>query len=139
MMRPQARRLMPGLVSTGRGRAPSLEDAELGIYELDGVTPCPPGKRPSTLALQGTPVENYRYIVRGPLAGGAELVIEGSARPIVQKRFDARPPETATWAAAGVEALMKIAAAGRPTGPAAGRLADELRKALGRLRDQVSA
>ncbi|TFI56915.1 hypothetical protein E2493_17770 [Sphingomonas parva] len=63
----------------------------------------------------------------------------GVALPIVQKRFDALAAETATWAAAGVEALMKISADGRPTGPAAGRLADELRKALARLRDIVSA
>ena len=63
----------------------------------------------------------------------------GSAFPVVQKRFDALAAETATWAAAGVEALMKIAADGRPTGPAAARLADELRKALARLRDLVAA
>jgi hypothetical protein len=63
----------------------------------------------------------------------------GSALPIVQKRFDALAGQTATWAAAGVEALMKIGGAGRPTGPAAARLADELRKALARLREIVSA
>src|SRR5688500_15601833 len=63
----------------------------------------------------------------------------GSALPIVQKRFDALAVETATWAAAGVEALMKSAGDGRPTGPAAARLADELRKALGKLRDLVAA
>ena len=63
----------------------------------------------------------------------------GSALPIVQKRFDALAAQTATWAAVGVEALMKIGAAGRPTGPAAARLADELRKALATLRDIVSA
>ena len=63
----------------------------------------------------------------------------GSALPIVQKRFDLLAAETAAWAATGVEALMKISADCRPTGPAAARLADELRKALGKLRDLVSA
>ena len=63
----------------------------------------------------------------------------GSALPIVQKRFDALAAETANWAASGVEALMKIAQADRPTGPAAARLADELGKALARLGTIVSA
>lgn len=63
----------------------------------------------------------------------------GNALPIVQKRFDALATHTATWAAAGVSALMKISEAERPTGPAAARLADELRKALSRLGEIVSA
>jgi hypothetical protein len=63
----------------------------------------------------------------------------GHALPIVQKRFDALAGRTAIWAAAGVDALMKIGQAGRPAGPAAARLADELRKALAQLREIVSA
>jgi hypothetical protein len=62
-----------------------------------------------------------------------------AAAPVLQKRFDSLAFETATWAAAGVEALMKIAEGRRPTGPAAARLADALRKALARLHDTVAA
>jgi hypothetical protein len=61
------------------------------------------------------------------------------ALPIVQRRFDQEAARTARWSAAGLEALVTLGERGWPVKPAAGRLAEELRKALGQLRDIVSA
>jgi hypothetical protein len=63
----------------------------------------------------------------------------GAALPIVQRRFDQEAASTARWAAAGLEALMTLEQRGWPVKPAAGKLAEELRKALGTLRGIVSA
>ena len=60
-----------------------------------------------------------------------------AAFPIVQRRFDCLAGETSVWAAAGVEALLVLRERGRPTEAAAARLADELTKALARLREIV--
>ena len=88
------------------------------------------------------------------LAGGAagkeagERALDQAARvsaaydaalPIVQRRFDLHAAQTARWAAAGVSALLTLTEGGRPVGPAATRLAAELRKALAELREIVSA
>jgi hypothetical protein len=62
-----------------------------------------------------------------------------AAAPIVQRRFDGEAARTARWSAAGLEALITLEQRGWPVKPAAGRLAEELHKALGRLRDIVSA
>jgi hypothetical protein len=62
-----------------------------------------------------------------------------SALPIVQRRFDMLASETGAWAAAGVEALVILRERRRPSEAAAARLAEELRKALSRLREIVSA
>ena len=62
-----------------------------------------------------------------------------AAQPIVQRRFETLAAHTARWAAAGVAALVALRDRERPVEPAAARLADELRKALGRLRAIVSA
>jgi hypothetical protein len=56
-----------------------------------------------------------------------------SALPIVQRRFDAFAAETATWAAAGVKALLAVQDRNCAPEPAAARLADSLTKALKRL------
>lgn len=63
----------------------------------------------------------------------------GSALPIVQRRFDTEAARTARWAAAGLEALVTLEERGWPVKPAAGKLGEELRKALGQLRVIVSA
>jgi benzoyl-CoA reductase/2-hydroxyglutaryl-CoA dehydratase subunit BcrC/BadD/HgdB len=55
------------------------------------------------------------------------------ALPIDQKRFDALAGETARWARAGVEALLKLDDAGMPVRAAAERLAEELEKGLAEL------
>jgi len=79
-----AQRILPGLPAITHARGAAMASSqEWGIYELDGVTPCPPQQRPFTLALQGRPVEQYRYLVRGPLSAGREIIIQGSARPIM--------------------------------------------------------
>jgi hypothetical protein len=62
-----------------------------------------------------------------------------SALPIVQRRFDTVAAQTAAWAAAGASALATLGERQRPTQAAAERLAGELRKALGTLRQIVSA
>jgi hypothetical protein len=62
-----------------------------------------------------------------------------AALPIVQRRFDALAAETARWAAAGVEALLDLHERGRPSRAAAGRLAEELARALARLCKILSA
>jgi hypothetical protein len=62
-----------------------------------------------------------------------------AALPIVQRRFDMLATETGAWAAAGVEALVLLRERQRPSRAAAERLAEELRKALFRLREIVSA
>jgi alpha-D-ribose 1-methylphosphonate 5-triphosphate synthase subunit PhnL len=61
-----------------------------------------------------------------------------SAQPIVQRQFDIEAARTARWAAAGLEALVTLEERGWPVKPAAGKLAEELRKALGQLRETVS-
>jgi hypothetical protein len=63
----------------------------------------------------------------------------GGALPIVQRRFDQEAARTARWAAAGLEALVTLEERGWPVKAAAARLAQELRKSLGELRDIVSA
>jgi len=55
------------------------------------------------------------------------------ASPIVQRRFDCIAAETAAWAAAGVETLLKLSDGGRPAGAAASVLGDALRRALATL------
>jgi hypothetical protein len=54
------------------------------------------------------------------------------ALPVVQRRFDALAAEAASWAAAGVEALL-AAGEGSPPRPAAARLASQLERALAEM------
>lgn len=61
------------------------------------------------------------------------------AAPIVQRRFDRLASETAAWAAAGVETLLRLSDGGRPAAAAAGVLGDALRKALKSLACAVGA
>lgn len=55
------------------------------------------------------------------------------ALPIDQKRFDSLAAETARWARAGVEALLKLDEAGMPVRAASEQLALELEKGLAAL------
>jgi hypothetical protein len=59
------------------------------------------------------------------------------ALPIDQKRFDSLASETARWAKAGVEALLKLDEAGMPVRAAAERLAEELEKGLAVLAQRL--
>jgi len=59
------------------------------------------------------------------------------ALPIDQKRFDNLAAETARWARAGVEALLKLDEAGMPVRAAAERLAEELDKGLSALAERL--
>jgi hypothetical protein len=59
------------------------------------------------------------------------------ALPIDQKRFDGLAAETARWAQAGVEALLKLDEAGMPVRAAAERLAEELEKGLAALAQRL--
>ena len=78
-----ADRILGGLhAASSRGNYLVTDTAELGVYLLDGVTPCPPQDRPAARAVRGEHVESFRYLVRGDLTRGAEKVIQGSARPL---------------------------------------------------------
>jgi hypothetical protein len=59
------------------------------------------------------------------------------ALPIDQKRFDSLAAETARWAQAGVEALLRLDEAGMPVRAAAERVADELEKGLAALEQRL--
>ena len=59
------------------------------------------------------------------------------ALPIDQKRFDNLAAETARWARAGVEALLKLDEAGMPVRAAAERLAEELEQGLAMLAQRL--
>lgn len=78
-----AKRILPGLPALNRQRHPAAALAStLGVYETDGRTSIPPEQWPAYQALQGRSVENYRYLVHGPLSGGAQKIISGNACPI---------------------------------------------------------
>ena len=59
------------------------------------------------------------------------------ALPIDQKRFDNLAAETARWARAGVEALLKLDEAGMPVRAAAERVAEELERGLATLAQRL--
>jgi hypothetical protein len=63
----------------------------------------------------------------------------GQALPIDQRRFDRHAADTARWAAAGLEALLRIEEQGRPCRAAAAALADKLSRALAELQEIVRA
>ncbi|HYD38319.1 MAG TPA: hypothetical protein VEA60_11940 [Allosphingosinicella sp.] len=59
------------------------------------------------------------------------------ALPIDQKRFDGLAAETARWAQAGVEALLRLDEAGMPVRAAAERVAEELERGLAALAQRL--
>ena len=61
------------------------------------------------------------------------------AWPVVQRRFDRVAGETAQWAAAAVETLLRLCDSGRPATAAAAAVAEALRRNLGALRTIVGA
>lgn len=108
----------------------------------------PPPYAPG-LADAGAQIAQLRQVLAliGEMAGRASVSPEDSildeaarisaayarALPIDQKRFDNLAAETARWAAAGVNALLKLDDAGMPVRAAAERLADELGRGLAEL------
>jgi hypothetical protein len=60
-----------------------------------------------------------------------------AAAPIDQKRFDRLAAETARWAGAGVEALLRLDEGGLPVRAAAERLGEELSRALADLAQRL--
>jgi PAS domain S-box-containing protein len=78
-----AHQVMPGLAEMNRAGSPrTAPAAEWGAYELDGVTPLEQGG-PLFRALAGENVDNFRCLLKGPLAGGAEKIIQGHTRQLV--------------------------------------------------------
>lgn len=80
-----ARRIMPGLVELNRSTeavmAPSRDwGREWGIFQIDGVTPLARQERPILRALAGVNLDNFRYVIRGPISGGPEKIIQGHSR-----------------------------------------------------------
>jgi hypothetical protein len=63
----------------------------------------------------------------------------GQALPIDQRRFDLHAADTARWAAAGLEALLRLEERGRPCRAAASTLAQRLSRALAELQEIVRA
>jgi hypothetical protein len=108
----------PGLADAG-GQIAQLRRVLALVEELAGRG----GGSPDDEALDEAAAISARY---------------AGALPIDQKRFDSLAGETARWAAAGVDALLQLEEAGRPVGPAAERLAQELEAALSRLAQRLS-
>ena len=104
--------------------APGLADAGAQIAQLQQV-----------LALVEEMAGRTRLLPRDASLDAAARVSAAYARalPIDQKRFDALAAETARWAQAGVEALLRLDEAGMPVRAAADRLAEELEKGLAAL------
>jgi hypothetical protein len=59
------------------------------------------------------------------------------ALPIDQKRFDRFAADTARWAGAGLEALLRLDERGLPVRAAAERLGEELERAIGALAQRL--
>jgi hypothetical protein len=79
-----AHRIMPGAAELNRQRDPLREPAaEWGLFQLDGLTPLTPEGRPAVRALAGENQDNFRYVMRGRLSGGAEKVIQGHSRALL--------------------------------------------------------
>lgn len=113
------------------------------------MTHQPPAFAPAAIDA-GDQLARLRHVLRlveqiaGRTISGAEndVALDEGARlsgayenalPVVQRRFDTLAGETATWAAAGVEALLASGDEAAPPRAAAACLADELRRALARL------
>jgi PAS domain S-box-containing protein len=75
-----AHRILPGLAGLNRMPDPLRVSAgEWGVFALDGVTPVTPEGRPAARALAGENLDPFRYVIRGPLSGGKEKIIQGHA------------------------------------------------------------
>ena len=107
----------PGLADAGAQLAQLRQVLNL-VEEMAGCTARPPGDE----ALDSAARVSAAY---------------ARALPIDQKRFDALAAETARWAKAGVEALLKLDEAGMPVRAAAERLAEELDKGLTALAERL--
>ena len=109
-------------------------------HQAPPVTP-PPGADPGRQLAQLRELLRLVERIAGRDAGPDDAQLDDAARlsaayaralPVAQRRFEALAGETATWAAAGVEALL-IASDGPPPRAAALRLASSLARALGEL------
>ena len=77
-----AQRILGGLPDfSARTALVEATPAELGLFELDGRTPCATDAAPVQRALAGEGGP-FRHIVRGRLSAGQERVIQGNARPL---------------------------------------------------------
>jgi PAS domain S-box-containing protein len=83
-MNAAAQRIMPGLPELNRSKDPLRVPAgEWGVFHLDGVTPLEPQARPSLRALAGETLDSFRYLIRAPLSGGPEKIIQGHTRTLL--------------------------------------------------------
>jgi PAS domain S-box-containing protein len=84
-----AHRIMPGAAELNRRKEPARAPAEeWGVFHLDGVTPLAPEGRPAMRALAGENLDNFRYVIRGRLSGGAEKIIQGHSRALLSPQGD---------------------------------------------------
>lgn len=82
-MNAAAHRIMPGLAELNRTNDPVRAPArEWGLFEMDGATPLAPEARPAVRTLAGENVDDFRYMIRGPLSGGPEKIIQGHTRAL---------------------------------------------------------
>jgi len=108
---------VPGLADAG-AQVAQLRQVLTLVEEMAGRTPGAPGDE----ALDSAARLSAAY---------------ARALPIDQKRFDGLAAETARWAKAGVEALLRLDDAGLPVRAAAERLAEELEKGLAALAQRL--
>ena len=79
-----AHRIMPGATDLNLNHDPMHVSADQwGLFHPDGLTPLQPEERPSTRAFNGENLENFRYIIRGTLSGGAEKVLQAHTRSLL--------------------------------------------------------
>jgi hypothetical protein len=112
-------RYAPGLADAG-GQVAQLTEILSLVEEIAGLTP----SARSEAALEAAARVSAAY---------------AAAPSVCQRRFDARAAATARWAAAGVEALLRLQDSRRPAAPAAAPLAAALRKALAELAEVAGA
>lgn len=119
MTHQSAHAYMPGLADAG-GQIAQLRQVLALVEEIAGR--------------QGAPAGDA-----GLDEGARVSAAYAHAWPVAQRRFDRLAAETAGWAAAGVETLLRLSDAGRPAGAAAAVLAQALRRALRSLAAAVRA
>jgi hypothetical protein len=110
MTHQSAHAYMPGLADAG-GQVAQLRQVLALVEEIAGRQPAP---------AHGDGLDEAARV----------SAAYAHAWPVVQRRFDRFAGETAHWAAAGVETLLKLSDGGRPAQAAAATLAEALRKAL---------
>ena len=78
-----ALRILPGLRDRWRLDPGEGDGTVWELRCVDGTARVPAGQWPPLLALQGQPVERFRYRISGPITGGEDKIVEGGAWPLL--------------------------------------------------------